>query len=759
MSRNSRILRLCAAIGIAMLGLPAAARVGSRSYDVQREDGSGLQPGPDLDPMRPVRVWSGRGGSYSPAVPPTAGEEARYAGAVELYRESEFASAVLAFDSIASDPHSPYRAAAAYSAARARILQGQMADGIRRIGSLLADPSLAEFHGAARHLVGTLSYQSHDDARLRAAKYAQMLELGFPAKPACTDEVAAAVQREELSDLEWYLDMYRGGSSKFRVLDELSSMDARFDVLRALAMLSPHVSGAARGRSFSWPEGKPNPAGGFEWNVRLPVATAGTGGAIEWLTTPEQRAVTAHARERWLATRNYLWALAFAQRALDAADAPVLVAMINGLDKPTRPEISAEARTALRLHFLRQVVRLHVQQGRADQALALIERERAHLRLDIPVSSMPSYIRDPRDRLALDVLEAAIVHYLRRMEFQAAHAWTLRVRSVGGDSVGRPWQLLLARNFSEALKTDGSWDSIHRLSQLGPVFDWQPVRTMLKLARDPATPSPARRALVGAAWVRLFALERTNEWWVLLPELGKAFPELAADIDALSRTQGAENRRYRAALMLLANPGIGILPSRLHEFASYYNSARPDPRPLTQVDSHNPSDGNWWCALGPEYLKRELVVEMYLGPTSSAERGRYVWAFDRSTDFYTNTADQLLARHPLLTGISHDELQQLGQIPSGVAQLATIVFARESARFRSNASKEDRELMAKALHDIVRATRYGCRRQGSMAALSREAYRRLHHGYADSSWAKRTRYWYDYGYVDPRMPEPVTRGL
>ena len=80
---------------------------------------------------------------------------------------------------------------------------------------------------------------------------------------------------------------------------------------------------------------------------------------------------------------------------------------------------------------------------------------------------------------------------------------------------------------------------------------------------------------------------------------------------------------------------------------------------------------------------------------------------------------------------------------SGTEQLARIVFDWIDRTQSSARTAQESEQIAKALHDIVRATRYGCRRAGYTGDISYEAFRRLHREFPDSEWTQRTPYWFN----------------
>ncbi len=103
---------------------------------------------------------------------------------------------------------------------------------------------------------------------------------------------------------------------------------------------------------------------------------------------------------------------------------------------------------------------------------------------------------------------------------------------------------------------------------------------------------------------------------------------------------------------------------------------------------------------------------------------------------------EFLAAHPILTMIDWEELGRLSKAPA-----APEFLTREVIAWVEEASWIDRWLyedeMAEALALTVRATRFGCHRDGSNRKHSYAAFQLLHQEFPDSEAAKHTRYWYN----------------
>ena len=692
--------------------------------------------------------WAGTVPAYVPAKSASKLQYEAYRKAATLYWNGELAAALSAFDTIVADSSSPYRAASAYSAARATLRRGEWADGIDRIARVIADPEFEEFSLPARDLVGTLAYHTNI-AELVAAKYAQ--EMQALLAPALGDDAddASGWEGRELADLDWFLSLYRSSaySGTPTVLDGLARHDRRFDLLRALAAPTPFQEQIYGGFRWSYPLARLARNGTLAWDESAPYADFHSLGALAAWSSADGRALTDHARAEWMRTGNLLWGLALARRTDSASDGPLLAAMLAKAGALPDGTAAACAKQPLVLLLLSQAVRLAVTDGRPGDGQHLIDGYRDYL--VPPVTGIQQYFPDARMALRTSAaIEAPIVYYLRRGDLLRARDWQARMRTYVGDAVGEQWHVLLATDYSAAWAWTSD-DPLQRgigLMTLNSAFDMLSISRMVEIARLRTTPEPARRALIGASWVRSFAMGRVRQRDALLPDMRASFPELTGDLERVEQSRSPDEGRFRIAAILLANPGLGIYPSRLHEYASYLDRAKFShavPRDIRAIDAGNPNDGNWWCPLLEDRLRTELASGFFLWPTMTAIRDEDDRYPEATSSQKLEIADRLIAHHPLLHGVDRTELAALANVDSGPAMLSRAVFEWMDRAPRGSRTAAERNEIAAALHDVVRSTRYGCRRSGSTAAISREAYRRLHSAYPDSEWAHRTPYWFD----------------
>jgi hypothetical protein len=214
----------------------------------------------------------------TPASPEARADRAYQEAAFAFYRD-RWDEAVTRFDAIAADASSPWRVLAPYLAARALVRKATLeaaegeadsaglARADARIEALLADPSRAEVHAAARALRGYVRYRLDPGARLTALA------------AALVTPHAGATFEHDLDDLTLLMD---------RV-----GVDDRWGADQDPAAAPIRARAAA-----------------------LSAAAAGSD-LTDWALTWQQGAAgAAHALERWRATHSLPWLVA-ACAALD----------------------------------------------------------------------------------------------------------------------------------------------------------------------------------------------------------------------------------------------------------------------------------------------------------------------------------------------------------------------------------------------------------------------------------------------------------
>ena len=123
---------------------------------------------------------------------------------------------------------------------------------------------------------------------------------------------------------------------------------------------------------------------------------------------------------------------------------------------------------------------------------------------------------------------------------------------------------------------------------------------MIALSRRAGVSEGDRRAMVGAAWSRAYALNRSADLVAWLPDLRRAFPELAADIRLVEAAKSAPRRRRLLTRLMLKAPGLVAIPTwaRPPGGAEHFSVIdRKRPPAVTDFDFENANDGN--CGAHP----------------------------------------------------------------------------------------------------------------------------------------------------------------
>lgn len=700
-----------------------------------------------------------RGEFYETYRPPPHLDEpafsATYDEAAQAYRDQDWAEAIRRMDRVAADAASPYRAAAAYTAARAALtMDGGAADGLQRLRAMLADTALAEFHRAGEGLLGTLATRLQTPFLVRAALAELFQRAAARADVVCGDEAWAARFVGALEELDGRADyafadqrwnrrgsLYDGTPETWRAWDELARLDPMAALARALVAPASHRGAAG------W-----LPGGVLFHRAEL----------LDPLVAP--------LRAMAEATRQPVWIAAYADRTEALEDLPLIEAGWHAVKGRPLHGAAGHAASLVGAELLIHRARLLVAAGRTGAALEALREGGPWL---VEASHRPA----AAEALAW-LAHAALSGGARRLaaggDHQGVQAWLRDAPAVPwvaaaleraqpefgffssySVSVGRePREVYyLAVPTPEGLV--GPW----RMSLLTrAVLDLQPASELIRLAGLPSVPSEERRAMFAAGFVRLHLLGRDAEALRHAAAMRALFPELEAEIGDLAA--GSGDPEQAMARFLLRVPGF--TPRLLYARERYFYPQ--DGRGLLRaIDDRNPNDRNWWCRLDPAWMRTEayiLFLQRLGNDTaliSTLQESHFAFAdfgfplaaplgFDPRR---AAIASGLVARsepfagHPLLTGADWAELERLSREEPGPTRLARIAARwAESTGWLARLLGRD-EGLAETLHLAVRATRYGCRREEGAGAVSRDAFRHLHRLYPGSDWARRTPYWFD----------------
>ena len=212
-----------------------------------------------------------------------------------------------------------------------------------------------------------------------------------------------------------------------------------------------------------------------------------------------------------------------------------------------------------------------------------------------------------------------------------------------------------------------------------------------------------------AAWTKAILLDRDDVALKLAPSLASAHPALASNLSAY-RAAPATERPFAAAWLVLHAPGMSPWLR--------WGVGRQEP-----PQERSAFRDNWWC------VSDDNQSFWFIAPP---DRDDMITDWVRSPGWDTKLAEAIFTPTERSTAKTElDRLLKLGPAPN-VLCARTLAWAKSHPR--------DSRL-AEALHLCVMATRYGCADKKT-TQWSKQAYQTLHRRFPNSSWAKRTRFWY-----------------
>ncbi|HEX6375283.1 MAG TPA: hypothetical protein VFZ91_06145 [Allosphingosinicella sp.] len=576
---------------------------------------------------------------------------------------------------------------------------------------ILADPRLATIHPITQGLVGSLGYNSDRDYRdlglrphaaaIRREQVRLTLEaLHAPLERLRTDAVARERYARALDDIDklhgeypdpsWWLT---GAVPDDAFASRAMAAAARTDRLAAwvLAPKSPYEVGR-----WSRAAEPPDPHGRWDQFLR---STGDGSDAAAW-------DVVAHSVRDYYAEAGWPDE-AVAETLRCPADAG-LAAL------PTR--FYHQVRTALMGGAYRSPP-----EGAFAAALAHLEawpwQDSAHYRATVAASlryliaaGRIGDARKLRDRLVLKAEDGSYdMPLLLLAEDEGRFAWQLAAHA----SPARPALL-------------------NRLS----------VRALARLATRDEVPAEERARFARVAWTRLYAMGKP-----VPAALDRLMRRLNPEITAGWRSRpgrGARKNDRDLLLDVLRSPALNILIVQ-HQRTPVRPYSDRDTG-LTGLDRYQHSDNNWWCAwqVDRHAAKLDELLHWEFFGSGDTYRARY----------YRADPLEVAGARPTLAPLLASSYAWKAHSAAEEAALSRVDCAPRLLAERAIAWPKPRRGQDEALALAVRATRYGCQRQGGHGAYSRAAFSLLHRRFPDSTAAKRTPYWFDCAHFSGGCPLP-----
>jgi hypothetical protein len=270
-----------------------------------------------------------------------------------------------------------------------------------------------------------------------------------------------------------------------------------------------------------------------------------------------------------------------------------------------------------------------------------------------------------------------------------------------------------------------------------------PVRLLADLVERAGLRPDLRAAVARMAWVRAYMLQDDAMLKRITPLLAATNPPMKSLVDAYQASWTKAGQRHAALVLLLKAPGM--------QMVLWSDWALPRVRLWSEkdegwrdaqfkTDHQDPNDNNWWCRFDLYQRTSQMRQAFYNAPLGlDVDSAPLPWGYPSGDlDRYR---EQVLRDHPILKQIDWQELGALTKIANAPTYLsdAAVDWAESSWWDRTFHA----DAVAEALQLSIRATRWGCHRDGSNARASNRAYRTLHELFPDSDAAKNTPYWYN----------------
>ena len=402
----------------------------------------------------------------------------------------------------------------------------------------------------------------------------------------------------------------------------------------------------------------------------------------DWIATIQSVTATFdHSFERWQATRSDPWLVAALTRA-DAKNASTNELILQAL----KVQSSAAAFASARFH----AVRLLMESGKTDEARTILDQLLKDHKAQFDESSFNLLMSK---RMLVSTTLNEFLTYAARVP--AAISWNEDGREIPGDDE-------TVSNEMKDIKGQPRFDY-----DAGMAFNQRiPLSILKSAAKSTTLPTPLRRDLAQAVWLRAVILGDTKTADELAPVVSSLIPELSSLLKEYLSATTPQAKKSAAIYAWLKFPGlepvvdIGIgRRTPLHEQELYRD--------------------NWWCQLTYYSLAEESAKEK--------EEDKPVFFTARNTQrlLFLTPADRATAEEEWKT------LLGLKAAPNYIVQ--------QVVQWDNRTPNDPR--LPEALHLAVKTTRYGCTNQES-GRWSKAAYDLLHRKYPNSTWAKKTPYWF-----------------
>lgn len=407
----------------------------------------------------------------------------------------------------------------------------------------------------------------------------------------------------------------------------------------------------------------------------------------DWIDTVETPGTEAldHSLQRWHETASIPWLVAALSKIQSHnSQATALISAAAKLDQNS----AAYASTS----FHR--VRLALEAGKSDQARAQLDDLLARQKARLPASSLNLFL-GLRMRLAKNLTE--FLTFAQRLP--AGFSWNEDERELAADlGDDSDQKAIVGRSFFDL-------DATRTLNEQVP------LGVLQEAAESKVLPEHLRRDLAQAAWLRAVLLDQPETARQLVPTLKTLAPELKPLLDDYQSALADEASKFSAIYLWLKTPGLQPIVT----------SGVGRRTPLSEQDQFRE---NWWCGAA---FKPESPPEGQ--GEDETKKDNLSLAMNMKSEI--QSPGFLSAPQKATARSEHARLAAFGAAPNYLCQQVIQWLERHPADPRA----------PEALHLAVRATRYGCTDKES-GKWSKAAFDVLHKRYPNSTWAKKTPYWF-----------------
>ena len=644
------------------------------------------------------------------ALAPTQADDRAYQEAsIAFYRDKP--KAIELFRAItASD--SPHKAAARYNIANLLANSKDVVAARAEANAILSDPALSSVHGITQELLGYIANLEDTPAGWAALIDDSVKVIEAPTKDTLASDKLKSDYGRALNDID-YAGIRRKRDDwwlKGTLPADATISKAVFDASRKYPMALWMMAGQTVQETY---DRAPWSLVGDKWNA--------------WTTSYLDRAlaVTSSGAQMPALPRDVLESL---RAKPDDASREALWTKVHAAVAAAQASCGEAPETAALGTYLAQAVRVSAATGHFDQAydeLAKAPFKTSSFYQNGVVQKLGEYIlgqgqagegRQMRDELLTPEFIAALPADLKPA-----------VTDKLADFMG--WVAEDEAHWKAAL-------ALHSETTNNPILNFLSVKSIWVYADDPMFSGDQKALLTRVAWTRKFARGGIPDA-AETAKLNAANAKLKDTADKIATEFPKLKADRQRLLTVLRNPRFGILVNA-PDLWTPLEAVEDDFADLSSGD-HN--DRNWWC---PFETDRQLGAVRAAFDNSSGillvdlyNKDSLASVFEQKLrDGLASNREKLLKQHPMIKAVNWKEITALANMPS-----APKLLTQSAIRWGKGSKGDDGAPEALAL--AVKSTRYSCNWHGRHGAYSKPAQQLLNAKFADTSWAKQTRYWFD----------------